>query len=181
MFLTDECIELRKKGKGFIKFKDMDDDTSLFELVIMNNELTKPLYELINLVNKSRKPEEFMTYSQMAQKFTELLIESGISAMALSGEIIINRLIRKDPDDDFGRPNFARDDIGDYQVYTVLKALEYNKSPLIGLSSQGIKRQLMSDDIVFKKHGTSYMDNFFKVELSSDRMAEIHNILNKDE
>lgn len=180
MFLTDQCIELRKKGKGFIKFKDMDDDTSLFELVIMNNELTKPLYELINLVNKSRKPEEFMTYSQMAQKFTELLLESGISAMALSGEIIINRLIRKDPDDDFGRPNFARDDIGDYQVYTVLKALEYNKSPLIGLSSQGIKRQLMSDDIIFKKHGTSYMDNFFKVELPSDRMSEIHNILNKD-
>ena len=181
MFLTDECLDLRKKGKGFIRFKDMDCDTSLFQLVIMNNELTKPLYELINLVNKTKKADEFMTYSQMAQKFTELLLESNITAMALSGEIIINRLLRRDPDLDFSRPDFSKKDIGKYQIYTVLKALEYNKSPLVGLSSQGIKRQLLSDDIVYKKHGGSFLDNFFKEELESDRMLEIHQLLNKNE
>lgn len=44
MYLTEECLELMRKGKGYIKFKDMEDDTTLFELVILNNELTKPLY-----------------------------------------------------------------------------------------------------------------------------------------
>ena len=46
MYLTDECLDLMKKGKGYIKFKDMDETTTLFEIVIMNNELTKPLYML---------------------------------------------------------------------------------------------------------------------------------------
>ena len=35
-----------KKGKGLIYFKDLDDDIKLFEMVIMNQELTKPLYDL---------------------------------------------------------------------------------------------------------------------------------------
>ena len=180
MYLTDECLELMKKGKGFIKFKDMDENTSLFELVIMNNELTKPLYDLIDLLNKSKKDDVRMTYNQMAQKFTELLLQAGIGAMALSGEVIINRLIRQDPDETFSRPDFSKTDIGDYQIYTILKALEYNKSPLIGLSSQNIKRQLLSDDIVTKKSGTSYIDAFFKVDTPTDRLREIHEIVNKE-
>lgn len=180
MYLTDECLELMKKGKGFIKFKDMDENTSLFELVIMNNELTKPLYDLIDLLNKSKKDDVRMTYNQMAQKFTELLLQAGIGAMALSGEIIINRLIRQDPDETFSRPDFSKTDIGDYQIYTILKALEYNKSPLIGLSSQNIKRQLLSDDIVTKKFGTSYIDAFFKVDTPTDRLREIHEIVSRE-
>ena len=180
MYLTDECLELMKKGKGFIKFKDMDENTSLFELVIMNNELTKPLYDLIDLLNKSKKDDVHMTYNQMAQKFTELLLQAGIGAMALSGEIIINRLIRQDPDETFSRPDFSKTDIGDYQIYTILKALEYNKSPLIGLSSQNIKRQLLSDDIVTKKSGTSYIDAFFKVDTPTDRLREIHEIVSRE-
>ena len=179
MYLTEECLELMKKGKGFIKFKDMDESTSLFELVIMNNELTKPLYDLIDLLNKSKTDEIKMTYGEMAQRFTELIIQAGIDAMALSGEVIINRLIRQDPDETFSRPDFSKRDIGKYQIYTVLKALEYNKSPLIGLSSQNIKRQLTSDDIVTKKHGTSYIDPFFKVDTPTDRLKEIHEIISK--
>ena len=175
MYLTEECLELKKKGKGFIKFKDMDETTALFELVIMNNELTKPLYELINLINKNKN--DHITYHQMAQKFTDLLIQAGIKAMALSGEIIINRLLRKNPDEDFSRPDFSKKDIGDYQIYTVLKALEYNRSALIGLSSQNIKRQLISDDIVFKKDGTSYIDGLFKVDVPTDRLQKIHEIV----
>lgn len=177
MYLTEECLELMKKGKGFIKFKDMDESTSLFELVIMNNELTKPLYSLIDLLNKSKKDKISMTYAEMAQEFTNLLLQAGIDAMAISGEIIINRLIREDPDETFGRPDFSRRDIGPYQIYTVLKALEYNKSPLIGLSSQNIKRQLTSDDIVTKKNGTSYIDSLFKVDAKTDRLKEIHEIV----
>lgn len=46
IFLTDEAIAMMKKGKGLINFKDIDDDTKLFEMVInfmvtliSNNEL----------------------------------------------------------------------------------------------------------------------------------------------
>ena len=97
MFLTEECLELMKKGKGYIKFKDMEESTTLFELSIMNNELTKPLYNMINLLNSNTGKTN---YHEMCQEFVELLVDAGIGAMAISGEVIINRMIRKDPDDD---------------------------------------------------------------------------------
>lgn len=178
MYLTQDCLDLMSKGKGYIKFKDMSEDTTLFELIIMNNELTKPLYSLMDLINKeSSKKGLNMTYSEMAQKFTELLLEAHIDAMALSGELIINRLIRNDPDETFERPDFEEDELKPYQIYTVLKALEHNKSALIGLSSQNIKRQLLSDDLVTKKTGVSYIDPFFKKKTSTDRLKQIRRIL----
>lgn len=177
MYLTEECLELMKKGKGYIKFSDMNEDTTLFELTILNNELTKPLYELMDLLNTANPENEDMTYSEMAQKFTQLLLDASIDAMAVAGEIIINRLIRKNPDDDFERPDFTMNDIGEYQIYTVLKALENNKSLLIGLSSQDIKRQFLSDDLVTKKTGTSYIDAFFRKETSTQRLKDIRKLL----
>ena len=115
----------------------------------------------------------------MLQQFVELLLSSKIDAMAIAGELLINRLIRKDPDEELCRPNFALRDIGPYQIYTVLKALENNKSMFIGLASQEIKKQLISDDIVTKKTGTSYIDEFFKKDVSTDRLYEIHEMLKK--
>lgn len=44
MFLTDDALRLLKKGKGYIRFKDMEDDTMILQMEINNNELTKPLY-----------------------------------------------------------------------------------------------------------------------------------------
>jgi hypothetical protein len=180
MFMTDECIDLMKKGRGYIRFKDMDEDTALFELVIMNNELTRPLYRLMDLLNTSKKDsDEKVTYHWMAQTFTELLLESGIGAMALSGELIINRMLRNDPDEDFSRPDFTEDEVPDYQIYTILKALEFNASPLIGLASQNIKKQLMSDDLVTKKHGQSYIDSFFRKTTPTSRLIEMHKSVEK--
>ena len=175
MYLTDDCLELMKKGKGLIQFKDMTDDMALFELIIMNNELTKPLYELMNLLNKSKAQTTDLSYSDMVQRFVELLVESKIDATALSGEVLINRLIRKNPDDDFNRPDFSKEDIGDYQIYTVLKALSNNKSPLIGLASQDLKKQLLSDDLVTKKTSTSYVDPFFKETTDTKSLLELYN------
>ena len=51
MFLSEEASALMKKGKGLIYFKDLDDDMKIFEMVILNQELTKPLYELIKSVS----------------------------------------------------------------------------------------------------------------------------------
>ena len=177
MYFTQESLDLLKKGKGYIKFKDMDSDTSLFEMIIMNNELTRPLYTLINLLNKGSN--ETLTYSEMAQIFTQLLLDANIDAQAVAGELIINRLIRQDPDDNYERPNFAKKHLEPYQIYTVIRALERNKSPLIGLSSQDIKRQIISDDLITKKHGESFIDPLFKETVSTDRLKEIHAKIHK--
>ena len=180
MYLTEESLSLMKKGKGYIKFKDMDEDTTLFETMIMNNELTKPLYELMDLLNTTKKNQDGnLTYHEMAQIFTELLIESKIDAMAISGEVIINRLIRKNPDLDYERPDFSQKKLEPYQIYTVTKALTNNKSPLIGFSSQDIKKQMLSDDLITKKNGTSYLDPFFKKHTTTKRLKELRKDMEK--
>lgn len=170
IFLTDDCLQLLKKGKGQIYFKDMDDDTVLFVMTILNNELTKPLYELMNLVNRDKKSVVDRNIDDLSQKMIELFIESGIDASATSAEIIINRLIRKE-DNIFERPDFSSNRLPKYKIVTVAKALEKNKSPLVGLSYQYVKRQLLSDDID-KKDATSYLDPFFKEKIYTKKRKE---------
>ena len=161
-----------------MRFRDMDENTVLFSLVIFNNELTRPLYQLMDLLNKSNKDSNGdMSYSEMCQTFTELLLDANIKAMAVAGEVIINRLIRKDPDTDFERPDFTRKNLGPYKILTVRSALENNKSPLIGISSQNVKRQLLSDDTVDKKTGTSYIDPLFRTKTSTKKLMNLHNEL----
>ena len=72
----------------------------------------------MSLINKKQKDK--IGYSDVAQRFTELLVEAKISAMAIAGEIIINRMIRKDPDIDFERPDVSLEDIGPYQIMSVI-------------------------------------------------------------
>lgn len=171
IYLTDECVQLMKKGKGVIRFKDIDDDTSLFVVTILNNELTKPLYELMNLVNSDKGGTVSRNINDISQRFIDLLVESGISASAVAAEFIINRLIRSE-DDIFERPDFSTYRMPKYKIITVAKALEKNKSPLVGLSYQFVKRQLVSDDTINKKDATSYLDPFFMEKISTKKRKE---------
>lgn len=175
LYLTDELIDLVKKGHGYAKFSEMTEFTTLFKIIIMNNELTKPLYSLMNLLNNSKSTSNgTITYHEMAQKFTELLLDAGIKATALSGELIINRLIRNDPDVDYDRPDFSKEDIDKYKIVNVLNAIEYNKSPLLGLAGQNLKRQLLSDALVTTKDSPSYIDAYFKKKTSTENFIRKH-------
>lgn len=169
IFLSETALELMKKGKGLIHFKHLDDDVKLFEMVILNQELTKPLYDLMDLLNKQKVEEIDETIDSTSQKFLDLLIESGIAANVIAAELIINRLVRS-VENEYDRPNFLKDDLEPYNIYTVSKALEKNKSPLIGLSFQNIKRQLLSDELYEDRTGTSFIDPFFWTEVPTDNL-----------
>ena len=129
----------------------------------------------MDLLNTSRK-DKSMTYTDMAIRFTHLLLEANIKAMALSGELIINRLIRsvKNP---YERPDFSKEKLEPYMIYTVSRALERNKSPLIGISFQNIKRQLLSDELYQDRNGTSYIDEFYRTEISTDNLKKYDRIV----
>ena len=64
-------------------------------------------------------------------------------------------------DDIFIRPDFSKDELDPYQIITIRKSLEKNKSPLMGLAFQDIKRQLLSDELFEERDDTSYIDPFF--------------------
>ena len=171
IFISDEALSLMRKGKGFIKFKDLSDDVTIFEMNILNNELTKPLYDMMGLLNRNRKEGEPHTIDEVAQRFVELLVISGIKASSLAGECIINRLVRSDINT-YDRPDFTQTHLEPYSIITIRKALESNKSPGLGLSVQYLKRQLLSDELVTERTGTSYIDVFLKSDVSN--LADVY-------
>ena len=172
LFLSETTLELMKKGKGLIYFRDMDDDVKLFEMTILNQELTKPLYSLMELLNKQSKPndeDEDRTINSVSQRFLDLLIESGIDANVVAAELILNRLIRSKVNI-YDRPDFRKEEIEDYDIYTVARALERNKSPLVGISFQNIKRQFLSDALYEERDGESFLDPFYYTEIDSSKL-----------
>ena len=137
----------------------------------MNQELTKPLYDLMDLLNKQRTDEIDDTIESISQKFLDLLIESKIGANVIAAELIINRLVRSQ-ESIYERPNFLAKELEPYNIYTVSRALERNKSPLIGLSFQNIKRQLLSDELYEDRDGTSFIDPFYWTDIPTDNLKE---------
>lgn len=166
IYIMSETLEMLYSNNGIIKFKDLDEDSPLFEVIIMNNELTKPLYELMDLLDKnSDNDPEFQTIDQYANKFLEILINANIGASMIAGELILNRLVKK-PDNVMRRPNFSKYKMPKYKLYTVTKVLENNPSITIGLGFENIKRQLLSPNLK-ERTGTSYMDAFYREELDT--------------
>ena len=132
----------------------------------------------MDLLNKQRTEEIDETINSTSQKFLDLLIESGIDANVIAAELIVNRLIRSELNQ-YDRPNFLSKNLEPYKIYTVSKALEKNKSPLIGISFQNIKRQLLSDEIYEERNGTSFIDAFYWTDIPTDNLKEYSRIVSK--
>ena len=164
IYIAEDTMSMLKSGNNLIKFSDLDDGDKLFEVSISNNELTKPLYSLMHLLNRQSKDNIVETIDSISNKFLGLVIEAKIGASAIACELIINRLIRSE-EDIYRRPDFSKDELEPYQILTVSKSLEKNASPLIGLAFQNIKRQILSDELFENRDETSYVDAFFKTEI----------------
>ena len=167
-----------KKGKGLVFFKDLDEKTKLFEVQISNNELTKPLYDIMHLTNKNDKDKVNESIDSISNKFLQLLINAGIDASVVAAELIINRLIRSS-ENIYERPDFTEDHLEQYEIFTARKALEKNKSPLLGLAFENIKRQITSDELYENRTGASYIDPIFRKTLSTDRLMKYAEIAQK--
>lgn len=177
LYVTSEAVEIMKHNKGLIPFSKLDDDTKLFEVIILNQELTKPLYDLMDLLNKENKDKINETIDSISQKFLELLIESDIPANNIAAEIIINRLVRS-CDNIYERPDFTKDTIPPYDIYTVRRALTRNKSPLLSLCYQEIKKQFLSDSIYEERNGSSYIDPLFMTKIPTDNLKKYSDLMN---
>ena len=177
LYLSDELIELFKSSNT-IKFSDLDESAPLFIIQISNNELTRPLYEIMDIINTKKKTDFERTIDNMAQKFVQLLIESKIAAPAVSAEVIINRLLRL-PDDMFNRPDFNSVKMPDYTISTSMASLERNNSATVGLAFQFLNRQLTNLESFTKKSSPSYLDPLFREEVSTKKVKKFMKYINK--
>ena len=171
IYITEEATAMLKANGNMIRFSELDDDVKLFEVIIMNNELTKPLYQIMDLINRQNKDGIDDTIDDICNKFLGLVIEAKIGANAVATELIINRLIRS-AENIFERPDFSKDVVEPYQILTVSKALEKNPSPMIGLSFQNLKRQLLSNEMYEDRNEASYMDAYFKTEIPTENLVK---------
>lgn len=170
LYITTEAIQIIRANNGLLKFKDVDQDMQIFEVIIMNNELTKPLYDLMSLLDSDKK-EGFdeINIDNVSQRFLDIIVQT-IGASMVSAEILLNRLIRK-PDDVMTRPDFTKKKMPPYYIYTVTKVLENNESITIGLGFENLKRQLTNSNLD-RRTSPSYMDIFFKENLPSSILTK---------
>jgi hypothetical protein len=165
LYISQELKEIMdndRSGKDFheIPLANMSFEDKLFVMEITNNELTKPLYSIMNLLNRSDH-EGCTTIDEMAQKMLDLMIESKFAVDSVHGEILIRPLIRSSKDI-LKTPNYRRYVEGnEYRILTVDSALQNHPSVLVSLSFQDLGRQL-TKPVTFRKTATSFVDPFFR-------------------
>lgn len=166
LYPTDIVLDLMKKGKGdskgLVHFRDLEENQCVFCIDIMNNELTKPLYDIMNILNKGR--DKMYTIPEILDYFCNLLIRAGIDAHCIQAELILSTLIR-DPDNIMERPDFSGNKMPKYTILTVNQAIKNCNSPILGLAFQDIRKQLLADATFYEKHAGSYLDDIFRTKV----------------
>ena len=132
-------------------------DKTIFYIKIKNNELSKAMETLKDILDKNGVTLR-MDRNQIMQAYIDAAIDGGITMAAVHGEILIMNQIRAADNIletvDWSEPHAP------YQVTTLRRALMYNPSATITLSYQDLSKVLYSP-LTFKKRGVSFLDLFF--------------------
>lgn len=175
IYIRTETSDIMDANNGMIPLKEVGEDDPIFEISIDNNELVKPFYDLISLIDSEKRDMEEITIDTISQRFLDIFVEAGIKITAAAGEIILNRICRK-PDNVRKRPNFGKKKLPAYHFYSLSKVLEENNSPTIGLIFEQLQRQITKLDLD-ERTGTSYMDPFFKELVSTEPLMHHRRML----
>ena len=152
---------IRKKGepldgKIYIEFNELKDAT-LFIMPIENNELSKTLEHLENLLNKNSTIKG-MDIHQLLQALIDTVIEGGLNIASTHLEVILSNQIR-DPQNILERAKWYLYD-PDYEIMSLNRALTCNPSVTVSMSYQKVSK-LLYNPLTYKKKGASFMDLFF--------------------
>ena len=143
-------------GKIYVDFADLK-DMVMFIIRIQNNELSKTLEHLENLLNKNSTIEG-MDIHQLLQALIDTVNEGGIKIASTHLEIIVSNQIR-DADDILSRAKWYETNPR-YSILSLNKALTDNPSPTISLSYQKVGKAL-TNPLTYQKTRASDMDFFF--------------------
>lgn len=138
---------------------NMIDDIYLFTINIKNNELTKPLKDLDNLLKGSYFGDINVSIDQMEQKFIELMIESNIDITSIHAATMLRNLVR-DRNNYLERPDFNKIFV-DYVVLGYHDSLANNPAITTSLAYDYLKRQLTTYT-TYQKRSSSPLDVLFR-------------------
>lgn len=136
-----------------------DDDVSMFEMGIYNDDMSNKLKNIQNIINLKAITESF-DKDTFVSSLINKMIECGLSdIMSLHAEILIMNQIR-DKDDILEMPEWDYPNNNNYQVLTLRRSLETNPSIAISMQFDNIAKTLYTP-LSFKKTKPSQLDLFY--------------------
>ena len=170
-FTSEEQIELyisqylntmiRKKavaadGKVYISLANLTEDT-LFYIKINNNEISKTMNDIINVINKSSITEN-MTKDEALQSLVDLIVVGDLDVDSVHLEVILSNQIVS-ATDILKKPNWNDPNV-QYRMFTLNQALTNNPSVIISLLYKDLHKTLYNP-LTFTKNAPSFFDLFF--------------------
>lgn len=162
LYITEELnAAIRSKGKPVedkihVPMTALD-DSYLFFVAIHNNELSKTMELLMDIINKKAETTS-MNRHEILQKFLETVIEGGLYIASIHCETLLSNQIRC-VEDIHGKPEWWYPD-EPCQILTLNSALTSNPSIIISLMYQRLSKALYNP-LSFRKDGASFLDLFF--------------------
>lgn len=152
-------VEKMKDDDTNISFqtKSLNEEEYIFKFQVKNNELTKSLQQILDLIETSEHLG-ITDYSEFVNKFDDLLIENNLSYInSVHIEMISSVLIRNSETNK--RLDFSKEMLDDYKIIRVSNAIM--EGPLaVSLSFERLSDQL-TDLNTYEKSEVSMMDNLF--------------------
>lgn len=177
LYLSSDLYDIIKKkinaieGEISINMNTLT-DMGLFFIIIHNNELTKSLDRIKDIINKNDITKS-MDKNSLLQALLETVAESNLGVSAIHLEVILSNQLRHVNDilelPEWQYPNEP------YRILTLNDALTDNPSITISLEYQKIAKALITP-LSFRKRKASFMDLFFMVRpqayINSDKVIE---------
>lgn len=155
-------------------------DSQLFYIRINNNEISKTMNDIINVINKSEVTGSF-DKDQALQAIVDLVIEGGLEIDSVHLEVILANQIVSDVDI-LKKPNW-NDPAATYKLLTLNQALTNNPSVIISLLYKDLNKTLYNP-LTFTKNAPSFFDLFFseqpQVYMSDDILVDDEDIHIRD-
>ena len=147
-------------------------DDYMFYVVIHNNELSKTMEDLMDIINKNDITKS-MDKDQLLQRFVDTTIEGDLYISSTHCEVILSNQLR-DKEEVLDKPDWSVPN-AEYQIFTLNDALNNNPSIIITMMYQRLSKVLYNP-LSFKKRGASFIDLFF-MENPTEHLAKTTEII----
>lgn len=164
IFLYQDIIEKfsHKNNRIELDIGKLSEEVLLGVIIIENNELTKPLKNMQQLLD-TKDHFGCANVDELVNRAADLIIEADMNVMLVHVCMTLKNLIRQ-TENIYEYPSFASYRNPDYTILRITDALVNNPSLTTGLSSQNLRTQF-SNPATYTKHGKASTDVYFRKSL----------------
>lgn len=165
IFIYQDIInKFKPKGNQIeLNVGSLEDEIFLGIIIVENNELTKPLknmQQLLDTINHFG----CTTVDELVNTMADLMIDAGMDKILLVHSSMTLKNIIRQKNNIYESPNFSSFAEQEYVLLKITDSLVNSPSLTTGLASQELRKQF-SDPMTYMKHGKASTDVYFKKSL----------------